>query len=119
MFLYFSGSEQERKVAKFVNRYSTRRKQNIYKLDTTKVLDFTVSPPDNTLIGDDMEIKVAVKNTADGPCKLHLTASLVNAYYTGVAGSRVKTQTFEETINAKDGIKMLCTCICNEKTDMS
>lgn len=102
LYKYPDGSDQERKVAKFVNRYSTRRKQNIYKLDTTKVLDFTVSPPDNTLIGDDMEIKVAVKNTADGPCKLHLTASLVNAYYTGVAGSRVKTQTFEETINAKD-----------------
>lgn len=90
-----------------MNRYSTRRKQNIYKLDTTNVLNFTVSPPDNTLIGDDMEIKVAVKNTADGPLKLHLTVSLVNAYYTGVAGSRVKTQTFEETINTKDGIKLI------------
>lgn len=90
-----------------MNRYSTRRKQNIYKLDTTKVLNFTVSPPDNTLIGDDMEIKVAVKNTANGPLNLHLTVSLVNAYYTGVAGSRVKTQTFEETINTKDGIKMI------------
>ena len=40
--LILIGSEQERKVAKFVNRYSTRRKQNIYKLETPKELDFTV-----------------------------------------------------------------------------
>ena len=97
------GSEQERKVAKFVNRYSTRRKQNIYKLKAPKELNFTVTSPDGTLIGNDMDIEVSVKNMADSPRKLHLTVTLVNAYYTGVAGTRVKTQTYEEEVQPKDG----------------
>lgn len=97
------GSEQERKVAKFVNRYSTRRKQNIYKLKAPKELNFTVKSPMGTLIGNDMDIEVSVKNMADSPRKLHLTVTLVNAYYTGVAGTRVKTQTYEEEVQPQDG----------------
>lgn len=83
--------------------YSTRRKQNIYKLETPKELDFTVQPPEGTLIGNDMDIEVSVKNMADSPRKLHLTVTLVNAYYTGVAGTRVKTQTYEEEVQPQDG----------------
>lgn len=102
LYKYPDGSEQERKVAKFVNRYSTRRKQNIYKLETPMELDFTVKKPEDTLIGNDMDIEVSVKNMADSPRKLHLTVTLVNAYYTGVAGTRVKTQTYEEEVQPQD-----------------
>ena len=66
-------------------------------------LDFTVQPPEGTLIGNDMDIEVSVKNMADSPRKLHLTVTLVNAYYTGVAATRVKTQTDEEEVQPQDG----------------
>lgn len=100
-------------MAKFVNRYSTRRKYNIYKLDTPKELDFTFTPPDETLIGDDMEIKAAVKNMTDESRAISVTFTLINVYYTGVAGERVKTQTFKETIGPKDGKYNTRTCYCN------
>lgn len=90
-------------MAKFVSRYSTRRKHNIYKLDTQKELDFTITTPKETLIGDDMEIKAAIKNMTDESRAISLTFTLINVYYTGVAGKRVKTQTFKENIGPKDG----------------
>ncbi|XP_048752164.2 protein-glutamine gamma-glutamyltransferase K-like isoform X2 [Ostrea edulis] len=102
LYKYQDGSEEERKVAKFVSRYSTRRKHNIYKLDTQKELDFTITTPKETLIGDDMEIKAAIKNMTDESRAISLTFTLINVYYTGVAGKRVKTQTFKENIGPKD-----------------
>ncbi|XP_062606397.1 protein-glutamine gamma-glutamyltransferase K-like [Saccostrea cucullata] len=103
LYKYPEGSDEERRVAHFVNRYSTRKKQNIYNLDTPKELDFTITSPEETLIGDDLEIKVAVKNMTDHSRTVNLTLTLVNAYCNGVSGSRVITQTFKETIGNKDG----------------
>lgn len=54
-----------------------------------------------------MEIKVVVKNIVDGFFKFYLIVLLVNVYYIGVVGLRVKMQMFEEIINMKDGIKMI------------
>jgi Lhr-like helicase len=108
---FLTGSKEEEKVTKFVNRYSTRRKQNIYKLDTPKELDFTITPPKETLIGDDMEIKATVKNMTDQSRSINLTLTLINVYYTGVAGKRVKTQTFKESIGPKDGKYYIRKCI--------
>lgn len=54
-----------------------------------------------------MEIKVVVKNIVDGFFKFYLIVLLVNVYYIGVVGLRVKMQMFEEFINMKDGIKMI------------
>lgn len=54
-----------------------------------------------------MEIKVVVKNIDDGFFKFYLIVLLVNVYYIGVVGLRVKMQMFEEIIKVKDGIKMI------------
>lgn len=54
-----------------------------------------------------MEIKVVVKNIVDGFFKFYLIVLLVNVYYIGVVGLRVKMQMFEEIINMKDGIKLI------------
>lgn len=54
-----------------------------------------------------MEIKVVVKNIVDGFFKFYLIVLLVNVYYIGVVGLRVKMQIFEEIIKVKDGIKMI------------
>lgn len=54
-----------------------------------------------------MEIKVVVKNIVDGFFKFYLIVLLVNVYYIGVVGLRVKMQMFEEIIKVKDGIKMI------------
>ncbi|XP_061163018.1 protein-glutamine gamma-glutamyltransferase K-like [Saccostrea echinata] len=101
-YKYPERSKEERRVARFVNRYSTRRKQNIYNLDTPKELDFTITSPEETMIGDDLEIKVAVKNMTKQSRTVSLTLTLINAYYTGVSGTRVKIQTFKESIGVKD-----------------
>jgi hypothetical protein len=101
--VFVTGSKEKERVMELVNRHSTRRKQHIYKLDTPKELDFTITPPEETLIGDDMEIKATVKNLADQSHTIGLTLTLINAYYTGVAGKRVKTSTFKESIGSKEG----------------
>lgn len=54
-----------------------------------------------------MEIKVVVKNIVDGFFKFYLIVLLVNVYYIGVVGLRVKMQMFEEIIKVKDGIKII------------
>lgn len=54
-----------------------------------------------------MEIKVVVKNIDDGFFKFYLIVLLVNVYYIGVVGLRVKMQMFEEIIKVKDGIKII------------
>lgn len=54
-----------------------------------------------------MEIKVVVKNIVDGFFKFYLIVLLVNVYYIGVVGLRVKMQMFEEIIKVKEGIKMI------------
>lgn len=54
-----------------------------------------------------MEIKVVVKNIVDGFFKFYLIVLLVNVYYIGVLGLRVKMQMFEEIIKVKDGIKII------------
>lgn len=97
-YKYPEFSEDERRVVKFVNRFSTRRKENIYKLESKREIDFDLLLPENDLVGEDFSVHINVKNIADEDRNIVVKATLVNSYYTGQAGKRVKTMKFEETL---------------------
>ena len=91
-------------MTKFVNRFSTRRKHNIYNLSYKKEVEFAITTPDDTLIGDDFTVGFVVKNKVDEKRKIRVKATLVNAFYTGVCGKRVKIETFDEELDANEGM---------------
>lgn len=99
---FFAGSEDERRVVKFVNRYSTRRKDNIYNLDQIREVSFDLVLPEDTLVGDDFKAGVIVTNKSSEDKTIRVKLTLVSAYYTGVAGRRIKSETFEYNVNSKD-----------------
>lgn len=101
-YKYPEFSEEERKIAKFVNRFSTRRKENIYKLESKRELDFSLLLPENTMVGEDFTIHINVKNVLEEKKSFVVKTSLVNSYYTGIAGTRVKTQTFEDILEGNE-----------------
>ncbi|KAJ8303644.1 hypothetical protein KUTeg_020040 [Tegillarca granosa] len=105
-YKYAEWTPEERKVAKFVNRFSTRRTHNIYGLDTTEEINFKFNLPETTLMGDDFEVGVTISNTKDDEIKLRVKAVVVNAFYTGIPGRKVFTEVTEISVPAK-GVRQL------------
>lgn len=99
-YKYPEGSDEERRVVKFVQRFGTKKQLNIYNIETKKEIDLELDVPNETMIGDDFEIKVNVTNITDEERKVRVRTTLVNAYYTGVAGRKVKTESSECVIPA-------------------
>lgn len=90
-------------MVKFVQRFGTKKQLNIYNIETKKEIDLELDVPNETMIGDDFEIKVNVTNITDEERKVRVRTTLVNAYYTGVAGRKVKTESSECVIPAGAG----------------
>ncbi|KAL5021108.1 hypothetical protein ScPMuIL_000263 [Solemya velum] len=101
-YKYPEGTQDERRVVKFVNRFSTRRKENIYHLDLKHEVTFDLVLPEDTLVGDDFKAGLIVTNASSEDKTIRVKLTLVSAYYTGVAGRRVKNETFEYNVNSED-----------------
>ena len=97
-YKYPEFSDEERRVVKFVNRFSTRRKEKIYELESKREIDFDLLLPENDLVGEDFSVHINVKNIVDEKRNIVVMATLVNSYYTGQAGKRVKTMQFTEAL---------------------
>ena len=54
-------------------------------------------------MGEDFSVHINVKNIVDEKRDIVVKATLVNSYYTGLAGKRVKTIRFEETLAGGEG----------------
>ncbi|WAR12917.1 TGM1-like protein [Mya arenaria] len=90
-YKYREGSAEERKVVEFVERFSSRRKQNIYKKAIgDKEIDYELILADDSMIGDDLEVGVKVKNLTSGTAKINVTLTMASMFYTGVAGKKIK-----------------------------
>ncbi|OWF50628.1 protein-glutamine gamma-glutamyltransferase K-like [Mizuhopecten yessoensis] len=95
LYKYPEGSAEERKVMQFVSRFGTRRKHNIYNLETTQEVELDADLPNETMIGDDIEIKVNVINKMNEERKVDVRLTVLNAFYTGISGRKVKTEKLE------------------------
>ena len=106
-FIFFPivvGSEEERKVVQFVNRFcKVKQKQNIYKKDQKGEVELDAIVPSEQFIGDDIEVGVIVKNVSDSDknVKVHLTMS--STFYTGVVGKKVQGEKTEHLVKAGEG----------------
>ncbi|XP_076113269.1 protein-glutamine gamma-glutamyltransferase K-like [Mytilus galloprovincialis] len=106
-YKHWEYSDEERRVVKFVNRFSTRRQENIYNLDTKKEIDFNIILPHNAMVGEDFSVYAMVKNVADEKRDIIVKSTLVNSFYTGLPGKRVKTMKFTETLDAGEEKKIV------------
>ncbi|XP_060071611.1 protein-glutamine gamma-glutamyltransferase K-like [Ylistrum balloti] len=111
LYKYPEGSVDERRVVKFVNQFGSKRKERIYEQEPKKEVDLELDLPNNTMIGEDVEIKVKVINLEKEDRKVHIRITVLNAYYTGIAGRRVKTEKMECVIpgNRVETVTMMVT----------
>lgn len=108
MFLYLAGSEEERKVVKFVNRFcKAKHKKNIYKKDEKAEVELNAVVPTEHFIGDDTEVGVTVKNVTDSDLNVKVHLNLSTTFYTGVVGKRVKGESKEHLVKAGEGNMIL------------
>lgn len=107
-YKYFDGSEDERKVVEFVNRFSkVKHKKNIYKKDQKAEIELDIVEPEDKFIGDDIEVGVKVKNVTDSDknVKVHLT--MASTFYTGVVGKKVQGEKSEHLVKAGEEKEVL------------
>ena len=103
-FPTMTGTEEERKVVQFVNRFcKVKQKQNIYKKDQKPEVELDTIVPMDEFIGDDIEVGVLVKNVSDSDknVKVHLT--MASTFYTGVVGKKVQGEKTEHLVKAGEG----------------
>ena len=103
-FPTLTGTEEERKVVQFVNRFcKVKQKQNIYKKDLKPEVELDTIVPTDEFIGDDIEVGVLVKNVSDSDknVKVHLT--MASTFYTGVVGKKVQGEKTEHLVKAGEG----------------
>ncbi|KAH3778779.1 protein-glutamine gamma-glutamyltransferase 4-like isoform X2 [Dreissena polymorpha] len=101
LYKYPEGSPEERRVVEFVEQFSTRRKQNIYRKEIgKKEIDFDLLLANETVPGDDLEVGVKVKNLTSDPIKVKVTLTLASTFYTGVAAKTLKGEIQEASLAA-------------------
>ncbi|CAE1321058.1 TGM1 [Acanthosepion pharaonis] len=70
LYKYREGSQEERRVVKFANQFSTRADDDIYKTDIVKDVDFKFEPPTTTEVGEGFEIKLKMTSLSDSVRKI-------------------------------------------------
>ncbi|KAK3592534.1 hypothetical protein CHS0354_039881 [Potamilus streckersoni] len=113
-YKYQDGSENERRVVEFVNHFSTRRKNNIYKKSQEQEVKFKLILPRDKMVGEDIEVGVVVENLLSKDRKIKVTLTVTSMYYTGVVGTRVKAETTEIDLPSDKDAKVMMT-ITNEE----
>ncbi|KAK3085280.1 hypothetical protein FSP39_000994 [Pinctada imbricata] len=101
-YKYPEGSKDERRVVESVNQFSgNTRKRNIYReYDTTPEFKIEVDTPEDTLIGNDFEIGIKVKNLTKKKASTKIRATVIYKLYTGVPGKRLTGFMSEDDIKA-------------------
>lgn len=96
LYKYPEGSEDERRVVRFVNQFSSRADENIYDLDVVKDVEFKFVPPRKAEVGEGFEVRLKMKSLSDSVRKIDITVTLMSSFYTGVSRQKIKTK--ERTI---------------------
>ncbi|CAE1321062.1 TGM1 [Acanthosepion pharaonis] len=99
LYKYPEGSEDERRVVKFVNQFSSRAEDDIYDLDVVKDVEFEFEPPTKAEVGEGFEIKLKMKSLSDSVRKIDVVVTLMSSFYTGIAKQEIKAK--NETIELK------------------
>ncbi|XP_069113576.1 protein-glutamine gamma-glutamyltransferase K-like [Argopecten irradians] len=99
-YKYPEGSEEERKIVKFVQQFGTKKKEKIYKTIAVKEIELEAVLPNDTMVGDDAEIKVKISNMTHQDLVLDVRITVANCYYTGIAGRKVKTEKMQCSVPA-------------------
>ena len=85
------GSEEERKVVKFANRFSSKAEYQIYEPAVSDVT-FTLDVADEVRIGDVTQATVNVKNESSEQRTVTASLTAILMYYTGRAARTLEQQ---------------------------
>ena len=91
----------------FVNRFGVVGKRNVYKDAEVKEIEMEVTTPDCTMIGEDFNIQVLVRSKVDQKRQIRMKATLNSESYTGVCDKRIRIDTFEIELKAKESKSMM------------
>ena len=105
---FLQGSEEEKRVAHDIHRYSSIRNRNIYNLDLKYEVELSIATPDGTHVGTDVRIPITAANKTQQKQEIRVIAMLYSASYTGVTQNLVKKQKFEkEILDSEKGMSCL------------
>lgn len=89
LYKYPEGSEKEREVVEFVNRFSSRAKEDIYDQDIVKDVVFTFVHPKKAEVGERFDLKVKMKSYSEATRTIKVKMTLMSAFYTGISKQKV------------------------------
>ena len=89
----------------FASRFAEKGREILYHNVKPSEVNITYDlPSEDVLIGDDFEIKVKVKNVSGTDMTQRVKLAVVNKYYTGICGAKIKQQSDEYRFEASEGI---------------
>ncbi|XP_076448843.1 protein-glutamine gamma-glutamyltransferase K-like isoform X2 [Babylonia areolata] len=88
-YKYPEGSQDERRVVEFANRFSRLSSKNIYKKDVKSDVKFELSLADSVMIGEDVKATLKVTNRSGERRTVKGRMSIISTFYTGVPAKRV------------------------------
>ncbi|CAE1321059.1 TGM1 [Acanthosepion pharaonis] len=92
LYKYPEGCEDERRVVRFVNQFSSRADEDIYDLDIVKDVEFKFVPPRKAEVGEGFEVKLKMKSLSDSVRKIDVVVTLMSSFYTGISRQKIKTK---------------------------
>ncbi|XP_041375251.1 protein-glutamine gamma-glutamyltransferase K-like [Gigantopelta aegis] len=113
-YKYPDGCHEERRVAAFVNRFSSRADEDIYRRRVSEDVTFVLDVPDSASVTDDLVITVTMRNTADDTRHVRGRVSVLSSFYTGIPAKRLKGELDEFEIQSKQQKKVVLTLTTQE-----
>ncbi|XP_064611555.1 protein-glutamine gamma-glutamyltransferase K-like [Liolophura sinensis] len=100
-YKYPEGSEDERRIVHYVNRFSCRKK--IYQISQKKDVTFSLNLPENPILGDDIQVTVLTKNnSSEQTHQVAVSISSMASFYTGIPSRRIKSLKVQQTIQPEE-----------------
>ena len=101
LWLFFTGSVEERNAVHKAFRKSTRLKD--MDLDLKREVSFKLNVPQSLTVGRDLKVTVNLQNQSSESKAAKLCLTFVVTYYTGVASKRILTDKYERKLSPNGG----------------
>ena len=108
MWVYLTGSVEERKAVHKAFRKSTRLKD--LDFDSKQEVSFKLNVPHSLMVGRDLKVTVDLDNQSSESKAVKICLTFVMTYYTGVASERFLTDKYDRKLSPKGGETSRC---CN------
>ena len=91
-------------MATAVKRNNSEYHERVYGAREDPDVTFKLVDTDQLKMGEDLKIKVKVKNASSEHRTIGLSITLSTMYYTGVTAKKVKSDSYDVQLKAQEGV---------------